>query len=141
MTDILNTSLALDPRELACSDRVLAVLREAEEPLTTLEVCQLAGPRLTAWRHRYPFHQPATGRRVWALVECHAEVGVDVVAELLEVDRWGLLFLMRLERFGFVRRMLDEERRQPVWWSVAPRREWDGEIEALDELITGASSS
>jgi len=136
VSDIANPATTLTPRELSCSDAILAVLREAPRPLTTREVCLGAGPRLTEWDHRYAYHQPSSRPRVWALVECHAERGVDVVAESLEVDRWGYHLLVRWERLGIVRRGYDRSSpgRGPLWWSVAVVREWDGEVDVLDAI-------
>lgn len=106
----------LSPRELAAQDEIVAILRDAGGPMTTIEVQHLAGPQLRTRKCEAFRHREGKGT-LWELVECQGN-GVDLVREHLAVDRLGHRLLERLESVGLVRRVVGRGGRMDVWIMV-----------------------
>lgn len=120
---------------LAIRDRLLAVLRAADRPLTTQEVCDLAGPFYETregchpWQHR----DVAPGGYVnpWVrLVSCDGER--HVLALNLVCGQRGYLQLRALEKQGIVGSLRTPGHRVVSWVYAGGRV--DAEVDELERM-------
>lgn len=85
---------------LAVRDRILAVLREADHPLTTAEVCEAAGPYLEVRPHQDWMHRDRDEYATFycTLVSCDGDT--EVLSCDLRSGQRGSRELARFERLG-----------------------------------------
>lgn len=94
---------AVEVAQLALQDRIVAVLREADRPLPTVEVCSRAGWVLearTCWPERHKLDRGPG----WFLLACYPQHGVDLVGFRVSTPI-VLPIVYRLESLGLVRRL------------------------------------
>lgn len=99
---------------LAIRDRLLAVLREASQPLTTSDVCDQAGPYVEV--HECQGRHPSLDNPWYRLMSCDG--GVDTIAVHLSAFNRGYIQLRALEGKGQVRRIRVREQRSVYWAAV-----------------------
>lgn len=113
-------------------DRLLAVLRGSETPLSTAEVCVAAGPyyvrRAGCIPHQHEHTEPADN--YYSLAECDGDS--HLLRMPLAIGSRGYTNLRALEGQGLIRSIRTAERRSLLWVAVAGTV--DAELLELESL-------
>lgn len=102
---------------LAIRDRLLAVLKDADRPLITSEVCDRAGPYFEVMAHAEWRHDPRWHNQYVSLISCDGDL--ETVARHLTCAQMGYRQLRALEGQGLVARCRVPESRSVLWTAVA----------------------